>query len=81
MQPILTEAYNHKGTSFIEIYQNCNVFNDGAFVHLTKGDVKKDAQLILEHGKPMIFGKERNKGLIFRDGELAVAIGEDGCRK
>ena len=79
MQPILTEAYNHKGTSFIEIYQNCNVFNDGAFVHLTKGDVKKDAQLILEHGKPMIFGKERNKGLIFRDGELAVAtIGEDG---
>jgi 2-oxoglutarate ferredoxin oxidoreductase subunit beta len=79
MQSILKQAYDHKGTSFIEIYQNCNVFNDGAFVNLTKGDVKRDAQLILEEGKPMIFGKERNKGLIFQDGKPAVAtIGENG---
>lgn len=79
IQSILSEAYHHQGTSFIEIYQNCNVFNDGAFVQLTKGDVKKDAQLILEAGKPMIFGKQRDRGLIFKDGNLAVAtIGENG---
>jgi len=79
MQKVLTEAHNHRGTSLIEIYQNCNVFNDGAFVHLTKGDVKKDAQLVLEENKPMIFGKQKDKGLIFDGGKLKVAtIGEDG---
>ena len=79
MQKVLTEAHNHRGTSLIEIYQNCNVFNDGAFVHLTKGDVKKDAQLVLQEDAPMIFGKKSDKGLIFDEGALKVAtIGENG---
>ena len=79
MQQVLKEASDHRGTSLIEIYQNCNVFNDGAFVHLTKGDVKKDAQLVLQENKPMLFGKKSEKGLVFDEGALKVAtIGEDG---
>jgi 2-oxoglutarate ferredoxin oxidoreductase subunit beta len=59
----LTRAANHRGTSFVEIYQNCNVFNDGAWEQFTDKAVKDDNLLELEHGKPMTFGKERNKGI------------------
>ncbi len=62
-QALYEAAYNHKGTSFIEIYQNCNIFNDGAFEHLTDRSIKEDNLLPLEHGKPMIFGKESDKGI------------------
>ncbi|MCE2504392.1 MAG: 2-oxoacid:ferredoxin oxidoreductase subunit beta [Chlorobi bacterium] len=62
-QRIYEDAYYHKGASFIEIYQNCNIFNDGTFGHLTERDVKADNLLVLEHGKPMIFGKESDKGI------------------
>ena len=58
------EASRHLGTSFIEIYQNCNIFNDGAFAELTEKETKAETQLILEHGKPMIFGATKDKGLI-----------------
>jgi 2-oxoglutarate/2-oxoacid ferredoxin oxidoreductase subunit beta len=60
---IVRRAAAHKGAAFVEIYQNCNVFNDGAFSYMTEKAVKADAQLILEHGKPMIFGKNKDKGL------------------
>ena len=60
---VLVEAYNHKGTSFIEIYQNCNIFNDGAFSSLTDRDTKSDTVLLLEDGQPMVFGAEKNKGI------------------
>ena len=60
---ILTRAANHRGTSFVEIYQNCNVFNDGAWEQFTDKSVKDDNLLQLEHGKPLIFGKNRNKGI------------------
>ena len=59
----LKRAADHKGTSFIEVYQNCNVFNDGAFKHTTDRETKLDNTIELEHGKPLIFGKERNKGI------------------
>ena len=72
MQDILKEAYKHKGTSFVEIYQNCWVFNDGAFSSLTEKEIKMETQLILEHGKPMIFGKERDKGLRLKGSKLKV---------
>ncbi|MCB0711864.1 MAG: 2-oxoacid:ferredoxin oxidoreductase subunit beta [Ignavibacteriae bacterium] len=62
-QEIYEDAYNHQGTSFIEIYQNCNIFNDGAFSQLTERDVKDDNVLPLKHGEPMIFGKESDKGI------------------
>ncbi len=60
---ILERAAAHKGTSFIEIYQNCNIFNDGAFEYATGKDTKDDTTLYLEHGKPLLFGKDRNKGI------------------
>ncbi|MEE8170263.1 MAG: 2-oxoacid:ferredoxin oxidoreductase subunit beta [Phycisphaerae bacterium] len=60
---VLERAAHHKGTAFVEIYQNCNVFNDGAFQHATDKDVKQDNMLYLEHGKPLIFGKNRDKGV------------------
>ncbi len=53
----------HKGTAFVEIYQNCKIFNDGVFEYATDKSVKADNALFLEHGKPMIFGKDRNKGI------------------
>src|SRR4029079_9047047 len=60
---ILKRAAEHVGTSFVEVYQNCNVFNDGAFEYATGRDVKADATLELEHGKPLIFGKNRDRGI------------------
>ena len=63
MQYILKRAAEHRGTSFVEIYQNCNVFNDGAFFQFTEKETKDDSVVFLEHGKPLIFGKERDKGI------------------
>jgi 2-oxoglutarate ferredoxin oxidoreductase subunit beta len=63
LQTIVRRAYEHKGTAFVEILQNCNIFNDGAFANLTEKDIKADTQLVLEHGKPLIFGKNRDKGI------------------
>lgn len=60
---ILRRAAEHRGTSFVEVYQNCNVFNDGAWDYATDRETKADTVLELEHGKPMIFGKNRNKGI------------------
>ncbi|MCH8251465.1 MAG: 2-oxoacid:ferredoxin oxidoreductase subunit beta [Planctomycetes bacterium] len=60
---ILERAARHKGTSFIEIYQNCNIFNDGAFEYVTGKDVKDENAVYLEHNKPLIFGKDRDKGI------------------
>jgi 2-oxoglutarate ferredoxin oxidoreductase subunit beta len=72
-------AAKHKGISFIEVYQNCNIFNDHAFDHFAERTVRSDRVLYLEHGKPMVFGKERNKG-VRMNGALPeiVTIGENG---
>src|SRR3954453_7089047 len=59
----LKRAAAHKGTAFIEIYQNCKIFNDGVFEYATDKSIKADNTLYLEHGKPLIFGKDRNKGI------------------
>lgn len=63
MAEILKRAAEHKGTSFVEIYQNCVIFNDGAFDYATDPKEKSENMLELEHGKPMIFGKNRDKGI------------------
>ncbi len=60
---ILEAAARHKGSSFVEIYQDCNIFNHFAFKHATDKATKDDHVVYLEHGKPMIFGKDRDKGL------------------
>ena len=57
LRTILTEANKHQGTSMVEIYQNCNVFNDGAFFGMTDKDTKAEQTVFVEHGKPMIFAK------------------------
>jgi 2-oxoglutarate ferredoxin oxidoreductase subunit beta len=59
----LRRAAAHKGTAFIEIYQNCKIFNDGVFEYATDKSIKADNTLYLEHGKPLIFGKDRNRGI------------------
>lgn len=75
----LERAAAHKGTAFVEVYQNCNIYNDGAFAHITARDVFADRALQLEHGKPMLFGKERNHGIRLNglDPEI-VTLGENG---
>ena len=78
---VLKRAHAHRGASFVEIFQNCIVYNDGAFRHFTEKAVAADAQVHVEHGQPLIYGKERNRGLRLRPGELAldvVTIGENG---
>src|SRR5919106_230325 len=59
----LKRAAEHPGTAFLEVYQNCNVFNDGAWNYATDRDTKADTTLELVHGKPLIFGKNREKGI------------------
>jgi 2-oxoglutarate ferredoxin oxidoreductase subunit beta len=59
----LARAAAHKGSAFVEVYQNCNIFNDGVFEYARNKSVKSDNLLVLEHGKPLIFGKDRNKGV------------------
>lgn len=63
LQEMMKRAAVHKGTAIIEVFQNCNIFNDGAFELYTEKDTKADNVLILEHEKPMIFGKNRDKGI------------------
>lgn len=63
MGMVLQRAAEHRGTSFVEVYQNCIVFNDGAFDYATDRETKLDMTLELEHGKPMIFGKNRDRGI------------------
>src|ERR1035437_3052548 len=72
LQDLIRRAYAHRGTALIEILQNCNIFNDGAFASLTDKDVKAEHQLVLEHGKPLIFGKNRDKGLRMHGHSLEV---------
>jgi 2-oxoglutarate ferredoxin oxidoreductase subunit beta len=60
---VLKRAAEHKGTSLVEVYQNCNVFNDGAMAYAQSRDLRAEHTIELEHGKPMIFGKDRDKGI------------------
>jgi 2-oxoglutarate ferredoxin oxidoreductase subunit beta len=63
LKGVLKKAAAHPGSAFIEILQNCNIFNDGAWESLTDKATKADTVLMLEHGKPLIFGKNRDKGI------------------
>jgi 2-oxoglutarate ferredoxin oxidoreductase subunit beta len=63
LQEMVRRAEKHHGASFIEIYQNCNVFNDGAFFLFTEKDTRDDHLVYLEHGKPLVFGRQKDKGI------------------
>tara|TARA_Y100001968_G_C19453234_1_gene770246 strand:+ start:5223 stop:6233 length:1011 start_codon:yes stop_codon:yes gene_type:complete len=73
LQATIKTAETHSGTSFVEIYQNCNIFNDGAFSELTDKEIKAETQLLLENDKPMLFGKDLNKG-IYLDGSKPKVV-------
>jgi len=76
---ILKAAYEHQGASFIEFYQNCNVFNDKAFIELTGRDVRDENRIYLEHGKAILFGKEKEKGVVIGpEGAKIVDVAEVG---
>jgi 2-oxoglutarate ferredoxin oxidoreductase subunit beta len=82
MTDVLRAAANHEGTALVEIYQNCNIFNDGAWEPLKDGDTRDDVMMRLVHGEPIRFGKDMEKGVIrTADGHIAVAdiseVGED----
>ena len=66
LQGTLERAGFHHGSAFVEVLQNCNIFNDGAYRDFTDREVREDRMLVLEHGQPMIFGKERDKGIRLR---------------
>jgi 2-oxoglutarate/2-oxoacid ferredoxin oxidoreductase subunit beta len=63
LQEMVRRADGHRGSAFLEIYQNCNVFNDGAFSTWTEKDTRDDTIVYLEHGKPLVFGKQKEKGI------------------
>ena len=78
LQETIRRASAHRGTSFVEILQNCNIFNDGAWSSISEKDSKPDSALMLEHGKPMIFGKHRDKGIRMNGHRLeVVTLGGD----
>jgi 2-oxoglutarate ferredoxin oxidoreductase subunit beta len=72
MRETLARVARHRGSAFVEILQNCNVFNDGAWLTITDKAVRDDAALQIEHGKPLTFGKERNRGIRLVGTELQV---------
>jgi len=73
LRQMINRSYKHKGTSFLEIYQNCNIFNDGAYAPYTDKNIKADHVLWLEHKKPMLFGAQNDMG-IHLDGNLPSVI-------
>ena len=72
LREVLLEAQKHKGTSFVEIYQNCVIFNDGVFDEFTNKATKEEANLYLENGKPLKFGKDLSKGIILENFEPKI---------
>ena len=79
MTDIMFEAARHDGTSLMEILQNCIIFADKVHEQITSKDLKEDNQLILKNGEPMIFGKNKDKGIRFNNNRLEVVqIGENG---
>jgi 2-oxoglutarate ferredoxin oxidoreductase subunit beta len=78
LQEVVRRASEHRGASFVEILQNCNIFNDGAWSTLSEKDTKADHTLVLEQGKPLVFGKRRNKGIRMNGHQLEVVELGDG---
>jgi 2-oxoglutarate ferredoxin oxidoreductase subunit beta len=76
LQSVLRAAADHKGTALVEIYQNCNIFNDGAFDVLKDAETRDDWTIRMEHGQPLRFGADGSRAIIREaDGALSVAEG------
>lgn len=78
-QSVFEQSANHKGASVVEVLQNCVIYNSGVHQEVTDPKHRADRQLILEHGKPMLFGAENEKGLVMEKGKMkVVTLGENG---
>jgi 2-oxoglutarate ferredoxin oxidoreductase subunit beta len=78
LKAVLKRAAAHEGSAFVEVLQNCNIFNDGAWENLTDKSLRDEHTITLEHGKPLIFGKDRDKGIRRKGLELEVVTLGDG---
>jgi 2-oxoglutarate/2-oxoacid ferredoxin oxidoreductase subunit beta len=79
MKEVFVTAARHKGTSVVEVLQNCVIFANQVHTEITGKDVREDNQIYLEHGKPMLFGKDHDRGLVLDNSNLKVVrIGENG---
>ena len=81
MQDIFKEAAKHKGTSFVEIYQNCNIFNDGTFSAVYERSEREDRILRLNNGKILVFGKDQNKGIRLRGLKPVIVNLDEGVNE
>lgn len=77
---VLHRAASHRGTAFVEIYQNCKIFNDGVFEYATDKSTKADDTLFLEHDRPLVFGKDRNMGIRLNGLDPEVVTLANGIR-
>jgi 2-oxoglutarate ferredoxin oxidoreductase subunit beta len=78
---ILKRAHEHNGASFVEVLQNCIVYNDGVFADITEKAIAADRQVVCRHGEPLVFGKDHDKGIKLNTETLAlevVPVGDDG---
>jgi 2-oxoglutarate ferredoxin oxidoreductase subunit beta len=78
LKSVLKKAAAHQGSAFVEILQNCNIFNDGAWESITEKDVRDESTIALEHGQPLVFGKAKDKGLRMKGLALEVVQLGDG---
>jgi 2-oxoglutarate ferredoxin oxidoreductase subunit beta len=79
MKDVFVQSAMHKGTAVVEVLQNCVIFNDDVHNNITGKDVKEDHQIYLKHGQPMIFGRNKDKGLVLRNNKFeVVTIGANG---
>ncbi|MCX8011270.1 MAG: 2-oxoacid:ferredoxin oxidoreductase subunit beta, partial [Ignavibacteria bacterium] len=78
LQEMILRAGQHKGTAFVEVFQNCNIFNDGAFFLYTEKETRGDNVLYLKHNEPMVFGKENDKGIRMDCAKPTVVSLKDG---
>ena len=84
LREVLGQAAKHKGAAYIEVYQNCNIFNDGAFQYMTGKESRDEQVVYLQHGEPLVFGKEKNRGVRLNGTQLEVidfadGLGPDDC--
>jgi 2-oxoglutarate ferredoxin oxidoreductase subunit beta len=82
MTDVFTKAAQHKGTSLVEVLQNCVIFNDDIHREISDKNLREENQLYLKHGQPMLFGKNKEKGIVQTGSKfIVVKIGENGVRK
>lgn len=81
LQQILSRSHQHHGSSFVEIYQNCSIFNDGTFEVFTEKTTKADNALFLEHGQPLVFGATGNYGIKIDGFTPKIVSLEEGASK